>query len=491
MKENLFDILSKSNQSLKESAKNYNMQNLMNDVRIQETKTHLYITNFPGAFGDTQNKNNRIYDQESLVYAVNQFNGVKDENPYFCYMFDGHKDDDSYEFIIGKVESLHLREDIKCVMIDMKINKGAKSQQTIKNIIQDGDPLGASMRILSPNSINVSKDDLMEINPNITFLEDDNNKIAQLMSKDNDIEYITGESYIQRFDITQFPSFNDAFVAKPFIFQPEFNSESIKLNNNIKLKDINQYKESALLFSTTDGCVTNACTFRHTMKDFVDLLNMDESITSIKDNPDLYNDMLKFSYLNLSPFEFDKIIDSDYLSENLAENNITKKDIKQQKKTIIEIAGKNNIISYLLNNNEYNTIELSVVLNNTLNALVDENDIFYQIITTNFLHYIILSTIVLSGKTGIKINNTNKMKDKLAATVKSESVNNQIIIDLIKELDKSDIKIYDYINLIFNYIYQYIDVYAKHVAPLTIINESMKIFLPKKHKGVVTVKFIK
>jgi hypothetical protein len=52
------------------------------------------------------------------------------------------------------------------------------------------------MRILSPNSINVSKDDLMEINPNITFLEDDNNKIAQLMSKDNDIEYITGESYI-------------------------------------------------------------------------------------------------------------------------------------------------------------------------------------------------------------------------------------------------------------------------------------------------------
>jgi hypothetical protein len=64
------------------------------------------------------------------------------------------------------------------------------------------------------------------------------------------------------------------------------------------------------------------------MKDFVDLLNMDESITSIKDNPDLYNDMLKFSYLNLSPFEFDKIIDSDYLSENLAENDITKKDTK-------------------------------------------------------------------------------------------------------------------------------------------------------------------
>jgi hypothetical protein len=34
MKENLFDILSKSNQSLNESAKNYNMDNLMRDVRI-------------------------------------------------------------------------------------------------------------------------------------------------------------------------------------------------------------------------------------------------------------------------------------------------------------------------------------------------------------------------------------------------------------------------------------------------------------------------
>jgi hypothetical protein len=62
--------------------------------------------------------------------------------------------------------------------------------------MQDGEPLGASMRILSPNSISVSKDDLMEINPDITFLEDDNSNIAQLMSKDNDIEYITGESYI-------------------------------------------------------------------------------------------------------------------------------------------------------------------------------------------------------------------------------------------------------------------------------------------------------
>jgi hypothetical protein len=60
----------------------------------------------------------------------------------------------------------------------------------------EGDPLGASMRILSPNAINVSKDDLYEINPSIVFLDSDDANIAYLMSKDNEIEYITGDSFI-------------------------------------------------------------------------------------------------------------------------------------------------------------------------------------------------------------------------------------------------------------------------------------------------------
>lgn len=111
-------------------------------------------------------------------------------------MFDGHKDDDSYENIIGRVVKLHLRPDIKCVLIDMKINKGSRSWQTVKNIVMDGDPIGASMRILSPNAITVSKDVLQEMNPSIAFLDNDNENLAHLMSKDNEIEYITGESFI-------------------------------------------------------------------------------------------------------------------------------------------------------------------------------------------------------------------------------------------------------------------------------------------------------
>jgi hypothetical protein len=60
----------------------------------------------------------------------------------------------------------------------------------------DGDPIGASMRILSPTAVSVSKDVLEDMNPNIVFLDNDNENIAYLMSKDSEIEYITGDSFI-------------------------------------------------------------------------------------------------------------------------------------------------------------------------------------------------------------------------------------------------------------------------------------------------------
>jgi hypothetical protein len=53
------------------------------------------------------------------------------------------------------------------------------------------------------------------------------------------------------------------------------------------------------------------------IKEFVDTLHKAESISLIKDNKDLYNDMLQFSYINLSEFEFDKIVDIKYLSIKL------------------------------------------------------------------------------------------------------------------------------------------------------------------------------
>lgn len=488
MKNNLFNIV--SNKGFVESAKNFKMDTLMGDVKIQETETHLYISNFPGAFGDTQNKNNRVYDWDSLVYAVDQFNSVKDENPYFCYMFDGHKDDDSYENIVGRIVKLHYDTVRKCVLFDMKINKGCRSQKTIRNIMEDGDPLGASMRILSPNCINVSKDDLKEINPSIVFLDDDNASIAYLMSKDNEIEYITGDAFIWRFDITQFPSFNSSFVAKPFKFQPEMNkSESVSFRiphaSSVKLAD---YKEASTLFQTSVKCVTNACKFRHTIKDFVDLISMDESIKVIKDSPELYNSMLNFSYMNLGEFEFDKIVDKDYLSDSLAEAKIDREELLKWEDIMEKIVGSSNIISYLLKENEFKAQRTIQLLNQSLNAVVDEDNIFFQIITINYVHFVLLATLVLSGKAGINIAKKEITRDKLESSLAN---GDKIVIDLIKKIDKPNVTIYDYINHIFMYIYQYVDQYASMTAPLTIINESMKIFRPVKEQTVFSTKFLK
>lgn len=107
-------------------------------------------------------------------------------------------------------------------------------------------------------------------------------------------------------------------------------SESSKINiPNIDAVKLSNYKESSVLFNAPVKCVTNACQFRHTVKDFVDLISMDESIKSIKDNPILYNDMIKFSYLNLDSFEFDKIVNSEYLKDALIESKIDNSDLLQ------------------------------------------------------------------------------------------------------------------------------------------------------------------
>lgn len=84
-----------------------------------------------------------------------------------------------------------------------------------------------------------------------------------------------------------------------------------------------------MAFAIGEKCSTNGCKFKHTIKDFVDLISMDESIKSIKDNPDLYDDMLKFSYLNLDAFDFDKISDPKYLSATLTSEEIKLSDVSK------------------------------------------------------------------------------------------------------------------------------------------------------------------
>lgn len=151
----------------------------------------------------------------------------------------------------------------------------------------------------------------------------------------------------------------------------------------------------------------------------------------------------------------------------------------------------NNIISYIIKTDKIDAREFVMLLNNTVNVVVDEDNIFYQLVTINYMHYLILSSVILSNKISIIIDNHEVVKNKLESSIDIETEDKGIIIDLIKELDKKEIKLYDYCNLIFSYIYKYVDTYSNKTAPLTIVNESMRIFRPKKEKTIVTNKYLK
>jgi hypothetical protein len=60
-KHNILSLLN-NKFSKSESSTNFDFASLMKKVSFKDTDTHLYIYNFPSAFGDTQNKNNRVYD---------------------------------------------------------------------------------------------------------------------------------------------------------------------------------------------------------------------------------------------------------------------------------------------------------------------------------------------------------------------------------------------------------------------------------------------
>lgn len=483
MKHNIFNIINKY-PNKQESIKEFSNDALLSNVKMQETNTHFYINNFPGTFGNMQNKNNRIYDQNTLVYATNWFNDVKEKNPYFCYIFDGHKDDDSYEFIAGRILQLKVDHRNKCILMDLKLNKGARSQKTIRNIIEEGDPVGASMRIITPNVITSTKEELKTINNNIIFLEDDNKNIAKLMSNDNEIEYITGEAFIQRFDITQFPSFNYSFVNKPYKFDPIYNkNESFdfnKIKNKNKIKNV---KNTSTYFSSDVICSTNSCKFRKEIKNFVDIINIDKSINSTNDK-NLYESMMNFSYINLDQFDFNNIKDPGYLKNALDENSYN--DIEIYKNIISNIID-DNIINYIIENDTFDADEINNLLINTINAIVDEDNITYQLITLNYLHFIILSTTLLSLTNYNNVNNLANLNKIIESNIIKKDITDSFVFKLYNNF-KDEINLYDYINNIFTYLYKYINNYGDRISPLLIVNESMKLFTI--NKSLTTTKYI-
>jgi hypothetical protein len=58
------------------------------------------------------------------------------------------------------------------------------------------------MRIISPDTLVMSKEEISQINESILWLENDNPSLSKLMSNDDEIEYVVGEAFIWRFDLT-------------------------------------------------------------------------------------------------------------------------------------------------------------------------------------------------------------------------------------------------------------------------------------------------
>jgi hypothetical protein len=109
----------------------------------------------------------------------------------------------------------------------------------------------------------------------------------------------------------------------------------------------------------------------------------------------------------------------------------------------------------------------------------------------NYVHFLVLSTLLLTGKQGASLEKREILQDKLKISLEEGKADNNIIIDLIKKIDKPDVTIYEFINSVFYYIYQYVNEFSSKTAPLAIINESMKIFKSAKQQSVVENKYVK
>ena len=454
----ILTILNNKQPNLKESIDFQRYKELTDAAKITETDTHVYFENVPIAFGNTENKNKRVYDQESLKGAVEQYNKVRKNNPYFGYIFDGHSDEDTYQGIVGKIIKLQTDDDLKVVMGNFKINKGSHIYPLLENIIKDGDPVGVSMRILAPNSYKITKEELKNINDDILQLEDDDEHLAQMFSG-NEVEYITGPAYIQRVDLTQFPSFNRAYTSKNTL-----KDESVNIKNII---------QASCMMKEKYVCLTDTCKYRYTMKDFVDLINKDESIIAIKDHPELYDDIMTFAYFNMTDFNFNQIDDRKYLQSHIdSDDNISREYINRAITNVNNIVKDKSIFKYIKDNIDNIVIkDLVNKLYDTLVKLTESENIFYQVIIVNYIHQLILCWLLYNKVDTKEVNNIQDFISNLKLN-ENDKKYAEYLSQLMDNMEKSN-DIYNVINYIFSFIYNIVDNFGDKLPPNTLLTETV------------------
>jgi len=96
----------------------------------------------------------------------------------------------------------------------------------------------------------------------------------------------------------------------------------------------------------------------------------------------------------------------------------------------------------------------------------------------------------LTGKGGVLLSSTNKLVTDLEETANMQDPNVDILVKLLSGI-KEKTNIYDFTNVIFTYIYGYLNKYADAMAPVTVINESFKRFKVISTKSLFKQSFVK
>ena len=156
------------------------------------------------------------------------------------------------------------------------------------------------------------------------------------------------------------------------------------------------------------------------------------------------------------------------------------------------MAGKeNNILNYITSGGRIEADKFINLLNNTLMKIIDVDEVFYQVVTINYMHWMILSTLLLNGKEESVIQSSKDLAARLEETAPDESNNtNDILVDLINGI-KKDINAYDFTNIMFNYIYAHVDRFSSMAAPIAIVNESFSRFKKRSTKKLFSKSFTK
>lgn len=344
-----------------------------------EDDNYLYIFDIIAVVGETQNKNNRVYDWNTIKTGAEFYNEIINKYDYFRFMLDGHSDSDGYSSIAGIVLNQKIDDKNKMILIDVAIPKGT----IIENIIRKTGIIGISMRMLAEDTRYISKIELDDkYNKKIKYIDDE----IEAFVDNNKIEYISGNGKIIRYDIVNLPSFNQTFKKITKILPIS------QLKDNDKISILKYLPEFKLTKNESFNINENLIR-----------VNNNVELDIVKNITEFFSDLLnilkiyKPSLNNISYIEFKNLIDrnNDIITKLYNHENFEFMLNNLNKNIIYMIRDKNINIDRFIN-------EIILLMKNSVGLL--------QKITVNMLFDYIVYNMILYSKVVNNININKQLK---------------------------------------------------------------------------------